>query len=58
MGVTDAKIRAYRTMLFGAAYNYRAWLTCQIALGNREPYEGMSREQARKWVEQQIGAQP
>jgi len=49
--VTDAEIRAYRSLLFGAAYSYQAWLTCQIALGNRESHEGMSRAQARAAVE-------
>jgi len=49
--ITDKQIREYRSTLFGAAYDYDAWLTCQIALGNRLPYDGMSREQARAWVE-------
>jgi hypothetical protein len=48
--ITDREIREYRGDLFGASYDYDAWLTCQIALGNRMPHKNMSREQARSMI--------
>lgn len=52
--ISDAKIREYRGTLFGRAYDYDRWLTCQIALGNREPSRRMSRGQARSLVKEWI----
>lgn len=50
--MTDEQIRRYRDGLPGSAVDER--LICQVALGNRLPYEGVSREQARAAVERAI----
>ena len=54
MKIADAKIREYRHTLFGRAFDHNRWLTCQVALGNREPSKRLSKAQARalvaKWI--------
>lgn len=58
MRVTDQQIRDYRHTLFGHRFVYDRWLTCQIALGNREPSERITRAQARALVAKWIAEAP
>ena len=54
MAITDKQIREFRDQLPLIPYSYDAQFTIKIALGKRLPYEGMSQQQARLWVERAV----
>lgn len=53
--ITDKQIREYRDGLPLIPFDYDVQRTIKIALGKLEPYEGMSKAQARAWVERAMG---
>lgn len=53
--ITDVQIRAWRDGLPLRPFDYDRDLTIKIALGKRLPRDRMTQQQARDWVERQIG---
>lgn len=49
--ITNKQIREYRDGLPLIPFDYDTQRTIKIALGKLMPYEGMSQQQAREWVE-------